>query len=126
LETLPPLSKTEWTMMNFCWRLKKATARQIHEASLAERKREYATVKTMLDRIAAKGYLAVERVGPIKVYRPKVGRRKAVGAAVEDFVDNVLERSLLPLYLHLSQRDDLSEEEIAFFRRQLEKREAER
>jgi BlaI family penicillinase repressor len=123
LDTLPPLSKTEWTMMNLCWRLKKATARQIHEASLHERKREYATVKTMLDRIAAKGYLAVERVGPVKVYRPKVGRRRAVGAAVEDFVDNVLESSLLPLYLHLSQRDDLSEEELAFFRRQLEKKE---
>jgi BlaI family transcriptional regulator, penicillinase repressor len=123
LDQLPPLSKTEWTIMNLCWRLKKATARQIHEASLVERKREYATVRTLLDRIAAKGYLAVERVGPVKVYRPKVGRRRAVGSAVDDFVDKVLERSLLPLYLHLSQRDDLSEEEIAFFRRQLEKKE---
>jgi predicted transcriptional regulator len=123
MEALAPLSKTEWTIMNLCWRLKKATARQIHEASLAERRREYATVKTLLDRIAAKGYLSVERLGPVKIYRPKVGRRKAVGAAVEDFVDNVLERSLAPLYLHLSERDDLSEEEIEFFRRQLEKKE---
>ena len=123
MEALSPLSKTEWTIMNLCWRLKKATARQIHEASLAERRREYATVKTMLDRIAAKGYLTVERVGPVKVYRPKVGRRKAVGTAVEDFVDNVLERSMSPLYLHLSERDDLSEEEIEFFKRQLEKAE---
>jgi BlaI family penicillinase repressor len=123
MEALAPLSKTEWTIMNLCWRLKKATARQIHEASLAERRREYATVKTLLDRIVAKGYLSVERLGPVKIYRPKVGRRKAVGAAVEDFVDNVLERSLAPLYLHLSERDDLSEEEIEFFRRQLEKKE---
>ena len=124
MEALAPLSKSEWTIMNLCWRLKKATARQIHEASLAERKREYATVKTLLDRIAAKGYLSVERVGPVKIYRPKVGRRRAVGAAVEDFVNNVLERSLSPLYLHLSERDDLSEEEIEFFKRQLERREA--
>ena len=117
-----PLSKTEWTMMNLCWRLGKATAKQIHEASLVERKREYATVKTLLDRIAAKGYLAVERVGPVKLYRPKVGRRRAVGAAVEDFIDNVLESSLQPLYLHLSQRDNLSAEEITFFKGQLEKK----
>lgn len=120
---IPPLSKTEWTIMNLVWKLKKATARQIHEASLDERKREYATVKTMLERIAAKGYLTVERVGPVKVYRPKVGRRRAVTTAVEDFVDNVLEHSLAPLYLHLSERDDLSAEEIEFFKRQLEKKE---
>ena len=120
---LSPLSRTEWTIMNLCWRLRKATARQVHQASLAERKREYATVVTLLDRIAAKGYLAVEKVGPVKVYRPKVGRRRAVGTAVEEFVDNVLERSIAPLYLHLSERDDLSEEEIEFFKRQLEKKE---
>ena len=34
---------------------------------------------------------------------------------------DVLERSVAPLYLHLAERDDLSPEEIAFFRRQLEK-----
>jgi BlaI family penicillinase repressor len=123
MEALPPLSKTEWTIMNLCWRLKKATARQVHEASLADRKHGYATVRTLLDRIAAKGYLTIERVGPVKVYRPRVGRRRAVGAAVEDFVDNVLERSMTPLYLHLSERDDLSDEEIEFFKRQLDRKE---
>jgi predicted transcriptional regulator len=121
MESLPAQYKTEWTNMKQCWRLEKATARQVHEASLADRKREYATVKTLLDRIVAKGYLVVEKVGPVKVYRPSVSRERAVRSAIAEFVDNVLDSSIAPLYLHLSMRDDLSAQEIAFFRRQLDK-----
>ncbi len=116
---LPSLSRTEWRIMNYCWSLGEATAREVHEASLAERRREYRTVKTLLDRIAAKGYLEVENRGRALVFRPVVGRSAAWSEAVSDFVNVVLDRSAPALYLHLAEREDLSDEEIEFFRRQL-------
>ena len=56
---------------------------------------------------------------------PVVTRQHALSAVITDFVDDVLERSVTPLYLHLAERDDLSPEEVAFFRRQLEAEEEE-
>ena len=53
-------------------------------------------------------------------YVPPRARSRALSEVVAAFVDDVLERSVTPLYLHLAERDDLTPEEIAFFRRQLE------
>jgi len=122
--TSPTLSPTEWTVMNICWRLGPATAREVHRQSLADRARDYRTVKTLLDRIVEKGYLRVEKRDGTNVYVPVAARRRTVAAALDDFVDRVLDRKLAPLYLHLAERDDLSEEEAEFFRRQLERMEA--
>ena len=113
-----PLSRTEWTIMQLCWKLGRATARQVHDAS--DGNRDYRTVKTLLDRMAAKGFLRIEKLGRLSLFVPAVSRQRAVSEVVTDFVDAVLERSVTPLYLHLAERDDLSPEEIAFFRRQLE------
>lgn len=118
-----PLSRTEWTIMQICWRLGRATARQVHEAS--DGRRDYRTVKTLLDRIAAKGFLRIEKLGRLSLFVPAVTRQRALSEVITDFVDDVLERSVAPLYLHLAKRDDLSPEEVAFFRRQLETQEEE-
>ncbi len=116
-----PLSKTEWTVMLLCWRLGRATARQVYEAS--DGRRDYRTIRTLLDRIAAKGFLRLGKLDRLSVYTPAVRRQRAFSEAVAEFVDNVLERSVTPVYLHLAERDDLSEEEVRFFRHQLEKEE---
>ena len=113
-----PLSRTEWTIMQLCWHLGRATARQVHDAS--DGRRDYRTVKTLLDRIAKKGFLRIEKLGRLSLFVPTVTRRRAFAEVTAVFVDDVLERSVTPLYLHLAERDDLSPEEITFFRRQLE------
>ena len=112
-QSVKKLSRSEWKLMNICWQLGKATARQVYEESLAEQQRGYQTVKTLLDRIAAKGYLGTEKLGPLVLYTPAIGRRRALSAAVGDFVDTVLGRSLAPLCLHLADQEDLSDSERA-------------
>jgi BlaI family penicillinase repressor len=104
--------------MQLCWKLGRATARQVFDH--ADGTRDYRTIKTFLDRIAAKGYLDIEKLGRLSLYVPAVTRRRALAEAVRDFVDDILESSVTPLYVHLAERDDLTEEEIAFFRAQLE------
>ena len=104
--------------MQICWRLGRATARQVHEAS--DGPRDYRTIKTLLDRMAAKGFLRLEKLGRLSLFVPAVARSRALSEVVTAFIDDVLERSVTPLYLHLAERDDLTPEEIAFFRRQLE------
>ncbi len=109
---LPNLSKSEWKLMNFCWRLGKSTARQIYEESLNEKQRDYQTIKTMLDRMAAKGYLAVEKLGPLCLFSPAVKRSQAVALAIDEFVGTVLDDTLAPLLVHLANDGKMSPEEL--------------
>jgi len=106
------LSPAEWKVMNLCWKLRKTTARQVYEALLADRERDYQTVKTLLDRIAAKGYLKVEKLGPLCIFSPAVSRASVVAGAVEDFVSTVLDNSVAPLFQHLARNEAISEREL--------------
>lgn len=117
---LAPLSRSEWRIMNHCWRLGQCTARQVWEVSRETRKRDYQTIKTQLDRIAAKGYLTVEKLGPLCLYTPAVKRRRAVTKAVDEFFDVVLDRALEPLVVQLTHSAELSDEEQAQIRDILE------
>lgn len=110
------LSRAEWQLMNLCWRLGRSTARAIYDASLAFGERDYQTVKTLLDRIVAKGYLSMEKVGPVCVYVPKKRRAAALRSAINDFVDTVLDRTPQPLVAHLAERDDLDDDDLALLR----------
>lgn len=124
-ESAARLSRGEWALMNLCWKRGKATARQIYEDSLGRRERDYRTVKTMLDRMAAKGFLEVEKLGPICLYTPAVPRREALAGAIHDFFDVVLDRTLAPLLLHLADEEELSEEDLETLRRLVESKRGE-
>ena len=115
------LSPAEWKIMNFCWRLRKATARQIYEASLQDQERDYQTVKTLLDRIVGKGYLKMEKLGPLCIYSPAFSRTNLVAAAVEDFVTTVLDNSVAPLFQHLAKNETIDEREIQTLKELLKK-----
>ena len=106
------LSKTEWSIMKICWEKGESTARTIYEESLKEKKREYSSVKTMLDRIVNKGYLKRKKFGPLWIYEPTVSRPKVLAQAIDNFVDTVLDNALTPLFTHFLKKEKLSPEDI--------------
>ncbi len=106
------LSETEWSIMKICWEKGEATARTVYDESLKEKKREYQTVKTMLDRLVNKGYLRRKRFGPLWVYNPTVSRAKTLANAIDNFINIVLDNTLTPLFTHFIKKEKLSTEEI--------------
>jgi BlaI family penicillinase repressor len=120
------LSPAEWKVMNLCWKLRKATARQIHEACQLDQERDYQTVKTLLDRIVAKGYLKMDKLGPLCIFSPAVSRSSVVAGAVEDFVANVLDNSVAPLFQHLAKNESIQEHELEVLKDLLRKAEENR
>ena len=116
----PELSKSEWIVMNACWDLGKSTARQVYEHVAAQKKWDYQTVKTMLDRIAEKGYLNREKLGPLCLFAPAVPRRKAVTRAIENFADTVLGNAVAPLFAHFANARKLTDEDLAALKKLIE------
>jgi BlaI family penicillinase repressor len=119
-DNLPALSKAEWLLMKICWGQDKSTARQVYEEARKQRKWEYQTVKTMLDRLAGKGYLRKEKLGPLCLYQSKVPQSKTTAKAIESFVDTVLDNTFAPLFAHLAKGKKLSDEEITSLRKIIE------
>ena len=114
------LSKTEWSLMNICWKKGKVSARDIYEETLKEKQRGYQTVKTMLDRMVGKGFLEREKFGPIWLYKPVVSKTKMLGREIESFVNTVLDKTLAPLFVHLAEKENLTEEEIETLKKLIE------
>lgn len=107
------LSRTEWILMNICWKKGKASARDIYEESLKEKERSYHTVKTLLERMVKKNYLEREKFGPIWLYTPIVSRSGTVSREIESFADTVLDNTFTPLLSFFTDKQELTDEEIA-------------
>src|SRR5688572_27570845 len=78
----PELTETEWRVMNVLWASGPATTRAIHERVHAETGWAYTTLKTLLERLAAKGAVTAQREGGADVYTAAVPRARARGTAV--------------------------------------------
>ena len=117
------LSNTEWFLMKICWEKGQVSARVIYEETLKEKKRGYQTVKTMLDRMVAKGYLDREKFGPIWLYKPAVSRTKVIAREIEKFANTVLDNTFAPLFVHLAKKEKLTGEEIETLKKLIEEHE---
>ncbi len=106
------LSRIEWELMKICWDKGKTTAKVIHEESLKIKERGYQTIKTMLDRMAVKGFLERERFGPVWLYKPTVSRSKGTMKEIGDFVNLVLDGSHLALFEHFLRSTDKDSEDF--------------
>ena len=117
------LTKTEWSLMKICWDKGQSTARDIYEETLKVKKRGYQTVKTMLDRMVGKCYLKRTKFGPIWMYEPSVTRENVMKNEIETLADNVLDKTLVPLFAHLAEKEKLSPEELDALRELIKKHE---
>lgn len=125
-KNLQELSKAEWVVMNACWELGQATARQVYERTSEARQWDYQTVKTMLDRVAEKGYLKRHKLGPLCLYDPAVSHSKVTRLAVQNFVGTVLGNAVAPLFAHLANNNKLTDDDIARLKELIEKHEERR
>ncbi len=106
---LKDLSKTEWLLMQICWKLGKVPARYVYDEVLKQKDWQYQTAKTILDRLVKhKGYLRRERLASIWLYEPVVSRTQAVNNAIKEFSDLVLDNEFEPILKHFQKRRRIS------------------
>ncbi len=91
MEVVADLSKSEWELMLICWELGAPCAREVHEASLEYKPRDYRTVLATLNNIARKGFLRTEkRPGPRNIptnhYHPTLSRREGIERRIRKFL----------------------------------------
>ena len=84
------LSPAEWQIMRICWALGRANVRQILAEDRKKRTRDYRTIITFVSRMAAKGFLEVEKVGNTNYYTPVMPRKKGLEREIDRFLTEVV------------------------------------
>lgn len=119
------LSDTEWAVMHCIWTLQRTSVREVFEELQDAHGWAYNTVRTMMERLRDKGFLACKKVGNMYFYTPTRTRRSVSARALLDFAEKVFEGAVGPVFSHLIEKEKLSDEELADIMEQIERRKSE-
>lgn len=115
------VAPSEWEVMKVLWEHGPMALGDIHTALRKERDWSYSTVKTLVRRVVAKGWVAYQRVGNSFLYRATETRASAVRAEIASFSRRVLDGLLSPVVAYHSEHGDLTPEDIEMLEQLLEK-----
>jgi predicted transcriptional regulator len=114
------ISEAELEVLRSLWEHGPGTIREIGVRLRARKRRwAYTTVQTLLNRLAAKGYVACDRKDVPHVFRPAVSRDGMVKQRLRAVADQLCEGAASPLVMALVSSHRFSKEEIRQFRQLL-------
>lgn len=109
----PDLTPAEWAIMRVVWERKEVVVRDVYEALKERENWAQTTVRTMMERLARKGYLRQKRVGPVYLYTAVVGRKPTVRRMVRDLLERLTPEGAMDLVAYAVEDADLSDSELA-------------
>ena len=72
--SLPELTESEWAVIKAVWQLEPCPAPTVQEHLAGQRDWSVSTVRTVMERMAAKGLLTSEKLRNLTLYRSAVSR----------------------------------------------------
>lgn len=110
----PRISEAEWEVMKVVWKRAPRLAQDIiQELAAGSHQWSPATVKTMLNRLVAKGALEFEPQGKRYLYSPAITETEGRAAQAESFLNRVFDGALSPMLSHFVQSRRLSPQDLA-------------
>ena len=119
---LAAVTETELSILANLWDRGALTVREIVDALYGEHSPSlHATVKSLLDRLAEKGFVASDRRGFAHRYVARIDRQTFVGQQLKQLAQTHFGGSLVPMLLALVRETRLSKAEREKIRRIIEK-----
>ena len=120
------LTEAEWEIMEGVWRLgRRVIAREVHNHLYPKGQKAFSTVQTILNILAAKGFLQKEKIGKINFFTPAVLREEVGQQETRSLVSRIYHGSFGALVSHLVDSGALSQAERDRIKAQIEARERE-
>ncbi len=106
------LTEAEWSILEIVWNQKHCTAPDVQEQLAEQTGWAYSTVKTLIDRMVAKGFLETERIRKMILYRPAIKRIQAQRAELMRAAARAFQGAFSPLIEFLVDENSLSKDEL--------------
>ncbi len=107
------LTESEWTVIKAVWDHEPCGAPAVQEKLYARTRWTYSTVRTLMDRMVAKGLLAAEKAGKPTIYRSAVTRAQAQRGELFYALKHAFNGALTPMVQCLIENHDLTADELA-------------
>ena len=118
------VSDTEFAILDVIWQRGSSTVREIVEAIYTEHTHSlHASVKSLLERLAAKGWVTCERRGAVHFFSATVQREDFVAQQLQLLADSNFGGSLTPLLLTLVENVKINAKDRKTIQRIIEKME---
>ena len=106
------LTEAEWAIINAVWDNQPCAAPTVQEELVRQKNWSYSTVKTLMDRMVAKGLLTTERIRNLILYRPAITRKQAQRTEIMRAIKRAFDGALTPMMQFLLDDSHLSQKEL--------------
>jgi BlaI family penicillinase repressor len=117
------LTEAEWEIMRVVWDKEPCAAGTVQETLAATRDWCYATVKLTMDRMVAKGFLEINKIRNLQLFRSCISEVEARRGELRKMLNRAFGGALTPMLKFLIQHEGLSQEEAAELREFVKKAE---
>src|SRR6266487_2977649 len=107
------LTEAEWTIIKTVWEHEPCAAPTVQEKLRKQTRWTYSTVRTLMDRMVAKGLLTAEKIRNLTLYRSAVTREQAQRGELLYALRNAFNGALTPMMQCLLETGELSAKELA-------------
>ena len=120
------LTEAEWEIMRVVWEKQPCAAGTVQEELAKSRNRAYSTVKTLMDRMVGKGWLEIERIRNLQLFRSCVSEVDARRGEFRKMLKRAFDGALTPMVQFLIEHEGLSKEEASQLRKLVDRAEGKR
>ena len=107
------LTESEWSVIKAVWETEPCTAPAIQEKLFKPTGWHYSTVRTLMDRMVAKGVLKAKKTGKLTIYSSAVTRAEAQKGELFYALKHAFNGALTPMVQCLLDSKDLKAAELA-------------
>jgi BlaI family transcriptional regulator, penicillinase repressor len=107
------LTESEWTIIKAVWDSEPCAAPALQEKLFKKTRWTYSTVRTLMDRMVAKGLLTAEKVRNLTLYRSAVTPKQAQRGELLYALKHAFNGALTPMVQCLLESNDVSPGELA-------------
>jgi BlaI family penicillinase repressor len=107
------LTEGEWAIFRAVWENEPCAAPTVQEKLIRQKNWTYSTVKTMMDRMVAKGLLKTEKIRNLILYRSTITKTEAQKSEIIKTVKRAFNGALTPMMQFLLDNNELSQKQLA-------------
>ncbi len=116
------LTEAEWDIIEVVWEREPCAAPTVQEELAARKKWTYSTVKTLMDRMAAKGLLTTERIRNLILYRSAISQKDAQRGELMRTVKRAFGGTFTPMVQFMLEDNSLSQRELQHLEEMIRKK----
>ena len=110
------LTEAEWEIMSVVWEKEPCAAGTVQEALAKSRDWAYATVKLTMDRMVKKGFLEINKIRNLQLFRSCISEVEARRGELRKMLTRAFGGALTPMLKFLVEHEGLSKEDAAQLR----------